>query len=76
MLSVLFFCSRVVIRCWPRREHQEQSRVVEAADCVALAWVERHNSSWVASDCLARGFDRHAAGDHLHDCTLAHVVVG
>jgi hypothetical protein len=43
---------------------------------MAFARVERHECSGLAFDGLARGVDGDAAGDHLHDCTLAHVVVG
>ena len=43
---------------------------------MALAGVERHERSSLALDRLPRGLDRDAAGDDLHDCTLAHAVVG
>lgn len=43
---------------------------------MALAGGERHQCSRLAFDCLFRGFDRNPSRDHLHERTLANVMIG
>jgi len=60
----------------PGREHEQQPRVLEAADRMALAGVERDQRSGHAFHGLIAGLDRDAARDHLHNGALAYPVIG
>src|SRR5581483_1594896 len=64
----------VVVGGGPRRQEQEQPRVREGPNRVALAGLEHEERPALALGLLAGGFDRNPADDHLDDGALADLV--
>lgn len=75
MLVVGRFRRRIVSDRRPRCEHEQQARVLKATQSMALAGVECDQRSGLALYGLGGGFDRDPARKHLHDRSLADVMI-
>jgi len=75
MLVVRRFRRRIVPDRRPGCEHEQQARILEATQGMALAGVECDQRSGLAFHGLGGGFDRDPARNHLHDRSLADVMM-
>jgi hypothetical protein len=66
----------VVSHCWPGREQEQNSRVIEAVNRVALTGLERHQRSRFARHGLSGCLDRDSARNDFDDGAFADPMVG
>ena len=67
--------SGVVTCCRPGSEDEQEPRVLEAMNCMALAWLQHQQSSGFALNGLIGDLNRNAAREHLDQSTFANLMV-
>ena len=69
------FRGGVVTDCRPGGKDEQEPRVLEAMDRMALARLQHQQCSRLALDDLVGGLNRNAAREHLDQSTFANLVV-
>ena len=75
MLVVRRFRRRIVSKRRPRCEHKQQACILQATQGMALTGVECDQRSGLALHGLGGSFDRDPARNHLHNRSLADVMI-
>jgi hypothetical protein len=65
----------VVTWCRPGREDEQEPRVLDAMNSVALAWLQHQQSSGFALLDLVGDLNRDTAREHLDDSTFANLMI-